>query len=124
MTQISDAQREHLSAYLDGALPDHERIALEQRLQDDQALAEELRELQITTALLRDLPAIAPPRTFTLDPAVYGRRRGFFFRGWTSWAAALGAIRLARLPENAGKRIVVVLPDLGERYLSTPLYPE
>ena len=63
----------------------------------------------------------------TRDAYAAGRRLGKeegILCGISSGAALWAALELARRPENAGKTIVTVLPDGGDRYLTTPMYAE
>lgn len=73
-----------LSAYLDNQLAADERAEIEARLRIEPALRATLDELETTIVLLRRLPSVEPPRSFTLDPAAVKPRRS-----WSFWLPGL-----------------------------------
>lgn len=75
---LTDLDYDLLSAYIDDALSESERTALELRLQTEPELRSELEELRATVTLLNNLPTLKAPRDFTLD-ARYARRTSTFF---------------------------------------------
>jgi hypothetical protein len=75
---LTDLDYDLLSAYIDDALTESERTALESRLQSEPELRGELDELRATVTLLNNLPTLKAPRDFTLD-ARYARRSSTFF---------------------------------------------
>ncbi len=91
-------QDELLSAYLDGELSEVERERLEVRLSQDPALRAELRAMQSTMSLMRELPQVAAPRNFILSESMIERQRPAREmrrsrpeprRGASAWAAPL-----------------------------------
>ena len=76
----------------------------------------------LNTAIYDEIIPVANEDAFATGKRI-GKAEGFLV-GISSGAAAFAAIQLAKRPENAGKTIVVLLPDTGERYLSTPLFAE
>ena len=67
---------------------------------------------------------IPVPNEVTYPTAQAMARQEGLLVGISSGAALWAAIELAKRPENAGKTIVVLLPDTGDRYLSTPLFAD
>jgi cysteine synthase A len=76
----------------------------------------------LNTSVIDDVVIVKDEESFEMSRRL-AREEGMLC-GISCGAAVVGAIQVASRPENAGKLLVVVLPDLGERYLSTPLYPE
>ncbi len=74
----------------------------------------------LDTSLVNEIVKVPNEDAFTLARRL-AREEGLLV-GISSGAAAWAALQVARRPQNAGKLVVVVLPDFGERYLSTPLF--
>ena len=74
----------------------------------------------LDTSLIDEVAAVQNEAAFETAKRI-GKTEGFLV-GISSGAAAWAAIELAKRPENAGKNIVVLLPDGGDRYYSTPLF--
>lgn len=69
-----------------------------------------------------EIIAVSDEDAFAMGKMI-GQKEGIL-TGISSGAAAWAAVELAKRPENAGKNIVVLLPDTGDRYLSTPLFAD
>ena len=76
----------------------------------------------LNTAVYDEIIAVENDDAFATGKLI-GKNEGVLV-GISSGAAAFAAIQLAKRPENAGKNIVVLLPDTGDRYLSTPLFQD
>ena len=76
----------------------------------------------LDTAVYDEIIAVADEDAFRLGREL-GRSEGVLV-GISSGAALWATIELAKRPENAGKTIVALLPDTGDRYLSTPLFAD
>jgi cysteine synthase A len=76
----------------------------------------------LNTAVIDDVVQVRDEDSFEMARRL-AREEGMLC-GISCGAAVVGAVQVASRPENKGKLVVVVLPDLGERYLSTPLFPE
>ncbi len=76
----------------------------------------------LNTGVYDEIIAVADEDAFAAGKLI-GRNEGVLV-GISSGAAAWAAIELAKRPENEGKTIVALLPDTGDRYLSTPMFAD
>ena len=76
----------------------------------------------LDTSVYDEIIPVADNDAFEIGRLI-GRKEGVLV-GISSGAAVYAAIQLAKRPENKGKNIVVLLPDTGDRYLSTPLFAQ
>ena len=76
----------------------------------------------LNTSVYDEIIAVENNDAFATGKLI-GKKEGVLV-GISSGAAVWAAIQLAKRPENKGKTIVALLPDTGDRYLSTPLFAD
>ena len=76
----------------------------------------------LNTSIYDEIITVSDEDAFEMGRMI-GKKEGVLV-GISSGAAAFAAVELAKLPENEGKNIVVLLPDTGDRYLSTEMFSE
>ncbi len=76
----------------------------------------------LNTKVYDEIIPVANEDAFAVGKLI-GKKEGVLV-GISAGAATWAAIELAKRPENKGKKIVVILPDTGDRYLSTPLFQD
>ena len=76
----------------------------------------------LDTSIYDEIIAVSNDDAFTTGKSL-GKKEGIL-TGISSGAALWAAIEIAKRPESKGKTIVVLLPDTGDRYLSTPLFAD
>ena len=76
----------------------------------------------LNTSIYDEIITVSDEDAFEMGRMI-GKKEGVLV-GLSSGAAAFAAVEIAKLPENAGKNIVVLLPDTGDRYLSTEMFSE
>jgi hypothetical protein len=103
----AERREETLSAYIDGELSSRERANLERALTRDATLRAELEELRQVVGLMKAVPRAPLPRSFTLDPAVYGRAR-------QAWLQLYPVLRTATVLAT----VVLVFLFAGDLYLN------
>jgi len=101
---------ELLSAYIDGELSIEEATLVEKHLRECSACTQDLESLRQTVNLVRQLPAVSPPRSFTISHLVVPKRPWAWGYVYLRGATALAALLL----------IVLLAGDLGFQYLWAP----
>lgn len=118
-------------AYLKSRNPDIKVVAVEPKdspvLSEGKAGAHKIQGIgagfvpdTLDTEIYDEIIAVSNEDAFAAGKQI-ARREGILV-GISSGAALHAAIQLAKRPENSGKNIVVLLPDTGDRYLSTPMF--
>ena len=108
-----EQRKERLSAYIDGELSPRKQARLEMDLEQDPSLRADLEELHQLVQMIRSLPRISLPRSFTLDPAAYSHVVPRRFQLYPAMRIATIAATLMFIALTAGGFLADNLPQMA-----------